>query len=97
MLAKVTSCLAFRQLLDNYEISTKDAENVTAEEEKENRDFIDAIMETSVMQECHKFLVSKNKAPEETLDFKRLLYKIWFHLYRRTRKDRYCFSECCVM
>lgn len=85
----MTICFAaFRNLLDNYEISTKEAETVTEEEQQENRDFIDAIMETSVMQECHRFLVSQGKAPEETMDFKRLLYKIWFYIYKRTRDDR---------
>ena len=82
-------CSAFRHLLDNYEISTKEAEKVTPEEEKENRDFIDCIMETPVMQECHQYLAGKNKAPEDVMDFKRLLYKIWFYIYKRTRNDRY--------
>ncbi len=81
--------VAFKNLLDNYEISTKEAEQVTPEEEQENRDFIDAIMETPVMQECHQYLSSKNKAPEDVMDFKRLLYKIWFYIYKRTREDRF--------
>ena len=38
----------FIKLLDNYESGTGEAEVVTAEEERENRAFIDACMETKV-------------------------------------------------
>ena len=61
---------------------------MTAEEEAENRLFIDVIMETAVMQELHQYLVSKGKAPEGVGDFKWKLYKLWFKLYRRLRGDR---------
>lgn len=40
----------FINLLDNYEVSTGVSEMVTSEELKENRLFIDAIMETDVMK-----------------------------------------------
>lgn len=40
----------FINLLDNYEVSTGVSEMVTSEELKENRVFIDAIMETDVMK-----------------------------------------------
>ncbi|KAL5017196.1 hypothetical protein ScPMuIL_006785 [Solemya velum] len=45
-------------------------------------------METELMQETHKFLVSKGAVPEGVWDFKRLLYKTWFKLIRRTKGDR---------
>lgn len=38
----------FIRLLDNYESSTGEAEEVTAKEEKENREFINACMNTEV-------------------------------------------------
>lgn len=41
---------AFRNLLDNYESETGKAEEVTHEEENENRHFLDVIMETGVMK-----------------------------------------------
>lgn len=69
------------------------AEEVSTEEKQENRDFIDAIMETEVMQETHQFLVSKDAVPENVWDFKRLLYKTWFKLIRRTKGDR-CVVFC---
>ena len=79
---------AFKALLDNYELECGKQEVVTDEERKENRDFIDAIMETDVMQEAHKYLVQKGKAPEDEIEFKRLLYRTWFSLIRRTKGDR---------
>ena len=79
---------AFRNLLDNYTHETGLPEEVTAEEIAENKNFINLIMETYVMQEVHKFLVSKGKAPEDVTEFKVKLYKLWFELYRRTKGDR---------
>ena len=79
---------AFRALLDNYELDCGKAEVVTYEEKKENRDFIDAIMETDVMKEAHKYLVEKKKVPPAVNDFKCKLYNLWFRLIQRTRGDR---------
>ncbi|XP_063401761.1 poly(U)-specific endoribonuclease-A-like [Mytilus trossulus] len=78
----------FKDLLDNYELECGEAEVVTPEEKKENIAFVDAIMETDVMQEAHKYLISKGKSPEHVGQFKWQLYKIWFSLVRRTRGDR---------
>ena len=61
---------------------------MTWEEKKENRDFIDAIMETDVMKETHSFLVEKGLAPAVVNDFKCKLYNLWFRLIRRTKGDR---------
>ena len=82
------SFLAFRDLLDNYELECGEAEVVTPEEKKENVAFVDAIMETEVMQEAHKYLVSKGKSPKEVGQFKWQLYKMWFTMVRRTKGDR---------
>jgi len=79
---------AFKDLLDNYELECGEQEVVTPEEKKENVAFVDAIMETEVMQEAHKYLVSKGKSPKEVGQFKWQLYKIWFTMVRRTRGDR---------
>jgi len=40
------------------------------------------------MKEAHSFLRDKGKAPGAINDFKKLLYKLWFKLYRRTKGDR---------
>lgn len=78
----------FVALLDNYEASTGRDEEVTQEEVRENRAFIDAIMETKVMKLAHRHLVSKAKSSNDVGAFKRQLYDIWFKLYRRTRGSR---------
>lgn len=75
----------FINLLDNYEMSTGVSETVTSEELKENRLFIDAIMETDIMKCAHKYLVRKGQSPSDVSQFKRQLYDIWFRLYHRDR------------
>ncbi|CAE1328184.1 ENDOU [Acanthosepion pharaonis] len=79
---------AFRALLDNYEMEAGQAETYTFEEKQETVEFIDAIMETDVMKETHKFLASKKLAPEEVGNFKWKLLNLWFKLVRRTKNDR---------
>jgi len=77
----------FMALLDNYKAETGEAEDVSSEERKENWAFLNAILETAPMQFCHKYLHQKDpeKIPSDTQEFKRLLYKIWFDLYKRER------------
>lgn len=79
---------AFYKLLNNYEVETGRPEKVTEEEQIENCHFIDLVVDTDVMREAHQFLVAKGNAPEGEDDFKRLLYDIWFRLYRRSRDDK---------
>ncbi|KAM4747604.1 poly(U)-specific endoribonuclease [Rhinophrynus dorsalis] len=74
---------AFISLLDNYEMSTGVAEVVTPEEIAEMNRFLDAILETKVMQLTHEYLVRKNQAKSSLKDFKSQLYSIWFQLYTR--------------
>ena len=80
--------LAFRALLDNYKTETGFQEEVTEKERIENWQFLDAIMETELMQEAQQFLVQNGKAPEDPEEFKELLYKLWFKLYKRSRHQR---------
>ncbi|XP_028986594.1 poly(U)-specific endoribonuclease-C-like [Betta splendens] len=75
----------FVSLLDNYEMSTGVSEMVTSEELKENKLFIDAIMETGVMKCAHKYLAKTGKSPSDPTQFKKQLYDIWFKLYHRDR------------
>eukprot|EP00118_Oscarella_pearsei_P024753 m.306723 g.306723 ORF g.306723 m.306723 type:complete len:280 (+) comp41532_c0_seq1:1357-2196(+) len=83
----------FIALLDNYEKETKVPETVTPQEERENWAFIEAVMDTKVMKEAHSFLASKRKAQSDERSFKKLLYKIWFQLYRRTRDTSHADSS----
>uniref|UniRef100_A0A8C5MA46 Protein endoU n=1 Tax=Leptobrachium leishanense TaxID=445787 RepID=A0A8C5MA46_9ANUR len=74
---------AFMSLLDNYEMSTGVAEVVTATEIAENNRFLDAILETKVMQITHEYLIQKKIVKPSLKDFKSQLYGIWFQLYSR--------------
>ncbi|CAN2391894.1 Poly(U)-specific [Pristimantis euphronides] len=74
---------ALISLLDNYEMSTGVAEVVTAEEIAEMNRFLDAILETKVMQIAHEYLVGKKWSKPSVKDFKSQLYSIWFQLYSR--------------
>lgn len=87
--------VAFRSLLDNYEMDTSKSEVVTPQEEQENRNFIRLVCETAVMQEAHKFLVAQRRAPANIEDFKRILTDMWFKLYRRTCEDKLVLFTVC--
>ena len=78
----------FIALLDNYESETGREEIVTEQEREENWAFLDAIMETTVMQKAHAYLVEKGLSPEDVGDFKEQLDDIWFKLYKRSRGSR---------
>ena len=50
-------------LYDNYEDNVNTPEVVTPEEEAENNAFLDAVIDTSVMQQAHQFLVGEGTHP----------------------------------
>jgi len=76
----------FVALLNNYSSRTGENEAVTRQETVENWSFINAIMETAPMQFCHKYLVSNAKdVPKDLESFKKMLYKLWFEMYSRSR------------
>lgn len=75
----------FINLLDNYEIATGVAEQVTNEELRENNLFLEAILKTEVMKCAHRYLISKGRAQSDPAQFKRQLFDIWFKLYHRDR------------
>lgn len=80
---------AFVALLDNYTAETGVAEHVTDAERAEVQRFLNAIMETAPMQFCHKYcLANAQSIPSDRAGFSRLLHKIWFQLYRRSRGGR---------
>lgn len=75
----------FIALLDNYEPQTGETEVVTRAERSEIDAFLHAVMQTKPMQFCHQYCHKKDprNVPSSPSEFKRLLYKIWFELYRR--------------
>ena len=58
---------------------------MTTKEKREVNAFLKAVMETKPMQFCHLYCREKNpdKVPAGRGEFRELLYKIWFDLYRR--------------
>lgn len=81
---KIPTYKTFLPLLNNYSASTSKEEVLTNEELKEDAAFINAIMNTQLMQYAHEFLFQEEKAPEDINDFKQLLYEIWFEFYSRS-------------
>eukprot|EP00538_Stauroneis_constricta_P004554 CAMPEP_0119551048 /NCGR_PEP_ID=MMETSP1352-20130426/4432_1 /TAXON_ID=265584 /ORGANISM="Stauroneis constricta, Strain CCMP1120" /LENGTH=467 /DNA_ID=CAMNT_0007597055 /DNA_START=90 /DNA_END=1493 /DNA_ORIENTATION=- len=77
----------FMALLDNYKAEIGKAEYVPDVERREIWSFLNAIMETAPMQFCHKYCHAKDpsKIPSDERGFMKLLHKIWFELYRRSR------------
>lgn len=75
----------FVALLNNYNADVCSAENVSDEEKAEEYAFLHAAMATPVMQFCYQYCRSRipEKIPETQEDFVKLLYKLWFKLYRR--------------
>lgn len=74
---------ALLALYDNYVEDCKVTEDVTPEEQTENDAFLDAILATSVFQQAHAFLVSKNLASPDLAVFKEYLRTIWMGQYNR--------------
>lgn len=56
---KVPTIQKLRALFDNYELDASDSEIVTPNELQENDDFINAVLDTQVMQTAMKFLNKK--------------------------------------
>ena len=57
-------------------------ESETAEERKEILDFLDACLATPVFKYVRKYLSVKGLAPSDKLEFKKMLYQMWFAFYR---------------
>jgi len=73
----------FIALLDNYDFTSGVAERVTAQEVKEEDDFLNVNLATPCMKYVHKYLVSKKLAPSGAAEFKKFVHDLWFGLYRR--------------
>uniref|UniRef100_A0A0K6SAD4 EndoU domain-containing protein n=2 Tax=Chromera velia CCMP2878 TaxID=1169474 RepID=A0A0K6SAD4_9ALVE len=81
----------FIALLDNYKSHTGQAEQVTSQERREMDAFLKAILQTAPMQYCHQYLLANCKhtdIPSDLGEFQKLLYKIWFEMYRRGGREK---------
>lgn len=72
-----------RALFNNYEVDTMVNEYVTPMEKKEENDFVDALLATSVMRSAMLFLQKKGVVTADPKTHHELLKTIWFQLYSR--------------
>lgn len=87
----------FYNLLDNYNPELGVTESVTGKEEREIREFIDAICDTIVMKYAFNYLVQKSRIPDDMANFKKELYNIWFRgYYRKSSNDTSAFEHIFV-
>ncbi|NWJ01484.1 ENDOU endoribonuclease, partial [Crypturellus undulatus] len=73
---------SFIKLLDNYQRATGREEDVTAEELKEQDNFLREVMKTELMKKLFTFLHKKNRYDSEQ-EFVADLKEMWFGLYSR--------------
>ncbi|NWX48329.1 ENDOU endoribonuclease, partial [Steatornis caripensis] len=73
---------SFIKLLDNYERATGREEDVTAEELREQDNFLKEVMKTELMKKLFAFLHKKNRYGSEQ-EFVADLKEMWFGLYSR--------------
>jgi len=77
-------------LFDNYFANVNRAEVVTAQERREETQFVNAVMRTQEMQSAHQFLNQKGVFNGTYSSFSAFVKKIWFGLYDRhaTRRNK---------
>ena len=73
-------------LYDNYINNIAVKEEVTAGERKEENEFIDEVMRSTVMKETLKFLRQENVFKKSENEFKDLLRQLWFDVYSRGQR-----------
>ncbi|EDW05824.1 poly(U)-specific endoribonuclease homolog [Drosophila mojavensis] len=72
-----------RLLFNNYEQDTLVNEHVTANERKEENEFLDAVMATSVMRAAMLFLQQKGLVTPDPKTHRDLVKELWFTQYSR--------------
>lgn len=74
---------ALRQLYDNYIADPSFVESVTAIERQEESEFLDKVLDTTVMKEAMEFLAGKGFVQKNKKAYKDLLSLLWFTMYSR--------------
>ncbi|KAI8830594.1 Endoribonuclease XendoU-domain-containing protein [Chytriomyces cf. hyalinus JEL632] len=94
MLRKYPTYSKFLDLLPNFTSREGVAETVTDARLRDEKQFIDLVYQTSPIQYLHKYLIAKKLAPSDPAQFKTMLNKTWFELYkRRVRNDTSAFEH----
>ncbi|KAJ8672657.1 hypothetical protein QAD02_003916 [Eretmocerus hayati] len=81
---KLPTIQLLQKLYDNYDMNSLHAESVTEQEILEEDEFIDAILNTSVMMHTMDFLARKGYFRKDLNEYKATLKRIWFTQYSRT-------------
>lgn len=78
---------SFQALLNNYHAETGRAEIMNSQWKQEIDIFMSEILKTPVMQFCHRYcyLHQNQNVPPDVAGFSKLLFRIWFELYKRER------------
>ena len=93
------------KLLDNYNPDVTVEENPTDEDLQEEKEFLNEIFSTEILQKSYEFL-QNHKYVNNLQEFRDKVYKLWFELYDRdghagtTLGSRYVKKTmfiCCVM
>ncbi|KAJ3120494.1 hypothetical protein HK100_012773 [Physocladia obscura] len=84
---------AFVQLLPNFIAEDGIAEVMSQKRTNQQKQFIELVYSTPVMQYTHKYLIAKNLADHDPTRFKDQLYGIWFELYKRVVQNDTCAFE----
>ena len=59
---------------------------MTREEIKEEWEFLEACMDTTVMEIAREWMVKKGLVSDDKTSFKRFLHRMWFSLYPRAHR-----------
>ncbi|ESP01981.1 hypothetical protein LOTGIDRAFT_230532 [Lottia gigantea] len=79
----------FITLLDNYNINVGQQDSILQTEWQEINAFLDAILETSVMQKAYNFLHTNGYVPHNDAQWRETLTEMWFNLYPRSSKNQH--------
>ncbi|KAI9292641.1 hypothetical protein K502DRAFT_319489 [Neoconidiobolus thromboides FSU 785] len=77
----------FYDLLDNYNSSTGIEESFGTKEIGEMEQFLKAFASTKPGMYLHQYLVAKRLCSGDPTSFQRMMYDIWFKLYKRETKN----------
>ncbi|XP_075222606.1 endoribonuclease Arlr-like isoform X1 [Lycorma delicatula] len=79
---------SLRAMFDNYDPDVRKAEDVTTGEVQEEDKFLDAVLNTDVMNYTMKFLTDKTLFTGDKAKFKEFLKSTWFTLYSRGHRKK---------
>ncbi|CAG7816623.1 unnamed protein product [Allacma fusca] len=82
---KTKTIMRLKKLYDNYFPEVNKPEVVTEAENKEDWDFLNAVMATPIFQEAKNFLIMKDILTEE--NFEDTIHRIWFEQYPRAKNS----------